>query len=94
MSSGIVERTAVYPTENEGSAVGEMWIGNRTTKGESGDYTSGEGITDPWDGYKDQVEELEPLGKRLFSEERRFLGWTVSGDTPVAWNCLSDSTKQ
>ena len=93
MSSGMVGRIPVYPTENEGSAVGDMWIGNRTTEGEAGDYTTGVGITDPWDGYKDQVEELEPLGKRLFSEERRFLGWTTSGDTPVVWNCISDSTK-
>ena len=93
MSSGMVGRIPVYPTENEGSAVGDMWIGNRTVKGESGDYTSGEGITDPWDGYQDQVEELKPLGERSFSEERRFLGWTVSGDTPVVWNCTIDSTK-
>jgi hypothetical protein len=89
----MVGRIPVYPTENEGSAVGDMWIGNRTTTGIAGDYTSGEGITDPWDGYQDQVEELKPLGERSFSEERRFLGWTASGDTPVTWNCTIDSTK-
>ena len=93
MSSGIVERTAVYPTVDEISAVGDMWIGNRTTDGDAGDYTTGVGITEKWDGYQDEVEELEPLGKRSFSEERRFLGWTVSGDTPVIWNCTIDSTK-
>ena len=93
MSSGIVSRTAIYPTVDEISAVGKMWIGNRTTEGESGDYTTGFGITELWDGYQDQVEKLEPLGARSFSEERRFLGWTTSGDTAVTWNCLIDSTK-
>ena len=93
MSSGIVTRHAKYPMKDEGSAVGDMWVGQHTVDSGGGEYTTPWGITEPWSGYKDEIENLEPLGKRAFSEERRFLGWTASGDLPVTWNFTIDSTK-
>jgi len=34
------------------------------------------------------------LGKRAFSNIRRFHGWTKEGDTAiVGWKCTEDSTK-
>ena len=41
-----------------------------------------------WDGYSDHLEEDEfILGKRAFSNERRFHGWIKDDDKdPVTWN--------
>ena len=51
-----------------------------------------------WDGYSDQLEEDQYiLGKRAFSNLRRFHGWTEEGDTAdskqVSWKCVVDSTR-
>ena len=44
-----------------------------------------------WDGYSDQLEDdIYTLGKRAFSNERRFHGWIKEDDKdPVTWNCTS-----
>ena len=48
-----------------------------------------------WDGYSDQLEDdIYTLGKRAFSNERRFHGWIKEDDkTPVIWKCVVDSTR-
>ena len=48
-----------------------------------------------WDGYSDELQNDQYiLGKRAFSEERRFHGWIKSDDKdPVIWNCTIDSTR-
>ena len=48
-----------------------------------------------WDGYSDHLEEDQYiLGKREFSNERRFHGWITDSDkTPVSWKCTDDSTR-
>ena len=48
-----------------------------------------------WDGYSDQLEDdIYTLGKRAFSNERRFHGWIKEDDKdPVTWKCVEDSTR-
>jgi len=48
-----------------------------------------------WDGYSDEMQkDIYTLGKRAFSNIRRFHGWTKEGDTAtVTWNCTIASTK-
>ena len=48
-----------------------------------------------WDGYSDELEDtIYILGKRAFSNERRFHGWINAEDkTAVEWNCTIDSTR-
>ena len=48
-----------------------------------------------WDGYSDQLEDdIYTLGKRAFSNERRFHGWIKDDDKdPVTWKCVEDSTR-
>ena len=48
-----------------------------------------------WDGYSDHLEEDQYiLGKRAFSEERRFHGWVKSDDkTKITWKCTADSIR-
>ena len=48
-----------------------------------------------WDGYSDQLEDdIYTLGKRAFSNERRFHGWIKDDDKdPVTWKCIEDSTR-
>ena len=80
MSSGIVAHTLV-PSVDVG-AQGD-WVGTKTTD------TAGK-----WDGYSDELEsDAYILGPRSFSTERRYHGWTTSGDTEVSWKCTEDSTR-
>ena len=48
-----------------------------------------------WDGYSDELQDGKyTLGKRAFSNIRRFHGWTKEGDTAiVSWKCTIASTK-
>jgi len=48
-----------------------------------------------WDGYSDELQkDIYKLGKRAFSNIRRFHGWTKEGDTAiVSWKCTIASTK-
>ena len=48
-----------------------------------------------WDGYSDELEDtIYILGKRAFSNERRFHGWVNAEDKiAVEWNCTIDSTR-
>jgi len=48
-----------------------------------------------WDGYSDELQKDQYiLGKRAFSEERRFHGWIKDDDKDaVRWNCTTDSER-
>ena len=51
-----------------------------------------------WDGYSDELQkDIYKLGKRAFSNIRRFHGWIEEGDVAdskqVTWNCTIDSTR-
>ena len=51
-----------------------------------------------WDGYSDEMQkDIYKLGKRAFSNIRRFHGWTKEGDVApaqeVTWKCVEDSTR-
>ena len=51
-----------------------------------------------WDGYSDELQKDQYiLGKRAFSNIRRFHGWVEDGDVAsskqVTWNCTIDSTR-
>jgi len=80
MSSGVVAHTFT-PSSNVGA---QVLTGVPTT--------TSAGI---WDGYSDELEnDIYILGKRAFSNIRRFHGWTKEGDTTsVTWNCTSGSSK-
>ena len=80
MSSGVVAH-AFTPSSNVGA---QVLTGVPTT--------TSAGI---WDGYSDELEnDIYILGKRAFSNERRFLGWIDDSDkTAVTWKCIEDSTR-
>jgi hypothetical protein len=80
MSSGVVAHTFT-PSSNVGA---QVLTGVPTT--------TSAGI---WDGYSDELEnDIYILGKRAFSNERRYLGWVTDSDkTAVTWNCTIDSTR-
>ena len=80
MSSGIVAH-AFTPSSDVGK---QVLTGIPTT--------TSAGI---WDGYSDELQKDQYiLGKRAFSNERRFHGWVSDTDkTPVTWNCKIDSTR-
>ena len=80
MSSGVVAHTFT-PSSNVGA---QVLTGVPTT--------TSAGI---WDGYSDELQDGKyTLGKRAFSNIRRFHGWTKEGDTTsVTWNCTIASTK-
>ena len=80
MSSGVVAH-AFTPSSNVGA---QVLTGVPTT--------TSAGI---WDGYSDELEnDIYVLGKRAFSNERRYLGWVTDSDkTAVTWNCTIDSTR-
>ena len=80
MSSGVVAH-AFTPSSNVGA---QVLTGVPTT--------TSAGI---WDGYSDELQkDIYKLGKRAFSNIRRFHGWTKEGDTAiVGWKCTEDSTK-
>ena len=48
-----------------------------------------------WDGYSDELQKDQYiLGKRAFSEERRFHGWIKDDDKDaVRWSCTTDSER-
>ena len=48
-----------------------------------------------WDGYSDELQkDIYTLGKRAFSNERRFHGWIKDDDKDaVRWNCTTDSER-
>ena len=80
MSSGVVAHTFT-PSSNVGA---QVLTGTKTTE------TAG-----IWSGYADELEnDIYVLGKRAFSNERRFHGWITDSDkTPVSWKCTADSTR-
>ena len=80
MSSGVVAHTFT-PSSNVGA---QVLTGTKTTE------TAG-----IWSGYADELEnDIYVLGKRAFSNERRFHGWITDSDkTPVSWKCTDDSTR-
>ena len=80
MSSGVVAHTFT-PSSNVGA---QVLTGVPTT--------TSAGI---WDGYSDEMQkDIYKLGKRAFSNIRRFHGWTKEGDTAiVGWKCTEASTK-
>ena len=80
MSSGVVAHTFT-PSTNVGA---QVLTGTKTTD------TAG-----IWSGYADELEnDIYILGKRAFSNIRRFHGWTKEGDTThVTWNCTTGSSK-
>ena len=80
MSSGVVAHTFT-PSSNVGA---QVLTGTKTTD------TAG-----IWSGYADELEnDIYILGKRAFSNIRRFHGWTKEGDTTrVTWNCTTGSSK-
>ena len=65
-------------------------VGQQTLTGTKTTETAG-----IWDGYSDELQDGKyTLGKRAFSNIRRFHGWTKEGDTTsVTWNCTSGSSK-
>ena len=80
MSSGVVAHTFT-PSSNVGA---QVLTGTKTTE------TAG-----IWSGYADELEnDIYVLGKRAFSNERRFHGWITDSDkTAVIWKCTEDSTR-
>ena len=80
MSSGVVAH-AFTPSSNVGA---QILTGVPTT--------TSAGI---WDGYSDELQkDIYTLGKRAFSNERRFHGWIKDDDKdPVTWKCVEDSTR-
>ena len=80
MSSGVVAHTFT-PSSNVGA---QVLTGTKTTE------TAG-----IWSGYADELEnDIYVLGKRAFSNERRYHGWITDSDkTAVTWKCTEDSTR-
>ena len=87
MSSGIVAHE--FKPSSDVGAQGE-WVGTKTI-----DDAPGSGTAGIWDGYSDQLEDdIYTLGKRAFSNERRFHGWITENDkTAVTWKCTDGSTR-
>ena len=90
MSSGVVAHTFT-PSSNVGA---QVWTGTHTVTTGYGPTTV-TGTAGIWDGYSDELEnDIYVLGKRAFSNIRRFHGWTKEGDTThVTWSCTSGSSK-
>jgi hypothetical protein len=90
MSSGVVAHTFT-PSSNVGA---QVWTGTHTVTTGYGPTTV-TGTAGIWDGYSDELEnDIYVLGKRAFSNERRFHGWITDSDkTPVSWKCTDDSTR-
>ena len=90
MSSGVVAHTFT-PSSNVGA---QVWSGTHTVTTGYGPTTV-TGTAGIWDGYSDELEnDIYVLGKRAFSNIRRFHGWTKEGDTThVTWSCTSGSSK-
>ena len=65
-------------------------VGQQTLTGTKTTDTAG-----IWDGYSDELQkDIYTLGKRAFSNERRFHGWIKDDDKdPVTWKCVEDSTR-
>ena len=81
MSSGVVAHT-FKPSVDVGAQVNLSGVPTTTSAG-------------IWSGYADELEnDIYVLGKRAFSNERRFHGWITDSDkTPVSWKCTADSTR-